>query len=51
MKVLLNITPNELKETSGDMSYLRDLIALSISNLNGCVLTTFSILQSASIAI
>ena len=28
MKVLLNITPGELKETSGDMSYLRDLIAL-----------------------
>ena len=33
MRILLNITPTELKETSGDMSYLRDLIALCVSDL------------------
>lgn len=33
MRILLNITPRELKETSGDMSYLRDLIGLCPSDL------------------
>jgi len=33
MRILLNITPSELKETSGDMSYLRDLLALRVGDL------------------
>ena len=33
MRILLNITPSELKETSGDMSYLPDLLALRVGDL------------------
>ena len=33
MRILLNISPSELKDTSGDLSYLPDLLALRVGDL------------------